>query len=161
MERTAWSGTSCCGGNGEGDLRRWRFGRGWCGGFEARGHGHSGAKAEAPATVLNSLMGVVRVAGKIGIPGLYVTEDPGAVDAAAGGRSVVVNIRRQWQDTFGLRGGASYWVRPELELGDVTSQALAHWRRKDRRPTAWSASLPNGWSRSTCSAAPATCSRAS
>ncbi|ANJ58772.1 hypothetical protein PS874_02890 [Pseudomonas fluorescens] len=38
---------------------------------------------QAPATVLNSLMGVVRVAGKIGIPGLYVTEDPGAVDAVA------------------------------------------------------------------------------
>ena len=38
---------------------------------------------QAPATVLNSLMGVVRVAGKIGIPGLCVTEDPGAVDAAA------------------------------------------------------------------------------
>jgi glutathione-independent formaldehyde dehydrogenase len=36
-------------------------------GFEARGHGHEGVKAEAPATVLNSLMGVVRVAGKIGI----------------------------------------------------------------------------------------------
>lgn len=28
-------------------------------------------------------MGITRVAGKIGIPGLYVTEDPGAVDAAA------------------------------------------------------------------------------
>ena len=35
-------------------------------GFEARGHGHDGVKHEAPATVLNSLMGVVRVAGKIG-----------------------------------------------------------------------------------------------
>ena len=52
-------------------------------GFEARGHGHDGVKHEAPATVLNSLMGVGHVAGKIGIPGLYVTEDPGAVDAAA------------------------------------------------------------------------------
>jgi glutathione-independent formaldehyde dehydrogenase len=51
-------------------------------GFEARGHGHDGVKHEAPATVLNSLMGVVRMAGKIGIPDLYVTEDPGAVDAA-------------------------------------------------------------------------------
>ncbi|MGG6922068.1 UNVERIFIED_CONTAM: formaldehyde dehydrogenase, glutathione-independent [Pseudomonas aeruginosa] len=50
-------------------------------GFEARGHGHSGSQQEAPATVLNSLMGITRVAGKIGIPGLYVTEDPGAVDA--------------------------------------------------------------------------------
>lgn len=43
-------------------------------GFEARGHGHSGSQQEAPATVLNSLMGITRVAGKIGIPGLYVTE---------------------------------------------------------------------------------------
>src|SRR5881394_1123122 len=32
-------------------------------GFEARGHGHDGAQHEAPADVLNALMGVVRVAG--------------------------------------------------------------------------------------------------
>jgi hypothetical protein len=35
---------------------------------------------EAPATVLNSLMQVTRAAGKLGIPGLYVTGDPRAVD---------------------------------------------------------------------------------
>ena len=34
--QTARSGTSWCGGDGEGDLRRWRFGRGQCGGFGAR-----------------------------------------------------------------------------------------------------------------------------
>ena len=38
---------------------------------------------EAPATVLNSLMEITRAAGAIGIPGLYVTDDPGATDAAA------------------------------------------------------------------------------
>ena len=54
-----------------------------CVGFEARGHGHAGSRTEAPATVLNSLMQVTRVAGSIGIPGLYVTEDPGAADDAA------------------------------------------------------------------------------
>ena len=52
-------------------------------GFEARGHGHDGAQREAPATVLNALMEVTRAAGKIGIPGLYVTDDPGASDAAS------------------------------------------------------------------------------
>lgn len=51
-------------------------------GFEARGYSHEGAKHESPAIVLNSLMQVARVAGKIGIPGLYVTEDPGAADVA-------------------------------------------------------------------------------
>src|SRR5450432_784880 len=50
-----------------------------CVGFEARGHGHD-AKTEAPATVLNSLMQICRAGGALGIPGLYVTEDPGASD---------------------------------------------------------------------------------
>jgi glutathione-independent formaldehyde dehydrogenase len=47
-------------------------------GFEARGHGKDAA--EAPATVLNDIMGVARVGAGLGIPGLYVTGDPGAVD---------------------------------------------------------------------------------
>src|SRR5450759_1466361 len=45
-------------------------------GFEARGHG-AGA-AEAPATVLNSIMSITRVGGRLGIPGLYVNGDTGA-----------------------------------------------------------------------------------
>ena len=44
-------------------------------GFEARGARRRG---EAPATVLNSVMSVTRAGGKLGIPGLYVTGDPGA-----------------------------------------------------------------------------------
>ncbi|MBY0508011.1 MAG: formaldehyde dehydrogenase, glutathione-independent [Bryobacteraceae bacterium] len=50
-----------------------------CVGFEARGHGHD-TVVERPATVLNSLMEVTRAGGAIGIPGLYVTGDPGGVD---------------------------------------------------------------------------------
>ena len=51
-------------------------------GFEARGHGKD-ASHEAPATVLNSLMDITRAGGSLGIPGLYVTGDPGAADEAA------------------------------------------------------------------------------
>ncbi|MGO1182740.1 MAG: formaldehyde dehydrogenase, glutathione-independent [Micrococcaceae bacterium] len=51
-------------------------------GFEARGHG-SDAQKEQPATVLNSLMEITRAGGSLGIPGLYVTGDPGAEDTAA------------------------------------------------------------------------------
>ena len=50
-----------------------------CVGFEARGHG-SCCKTEQPATVLNSVMNITRAGGAIGIPGLYVTGDPGGVD---------------------------------------------------------------------------------
>lgn len=50
-----------------------------CVGFEAHAQGHNHS-TEAPATVLNSLMESTRAGGGIGIPGLYVTEDPGGVD---------------------------------------------------------------------------------
>jgi formaldehyde dehydrogenase, glutathione-independent len=67
-----------------------------CVGFEARGHGHNGSQVEAPTTVLNALMQVTRVAGKIGIPGLYVTDDPGATDAAARKGSLAVRLGLGW-----------------------------------------------------------------
>src|SRR4051795_12695454 len=51
-------------------------------GFEARGHGENSGK-EAPATVLNSLMEITAAGGAVGIPGLYVTGDPGGIDEAA------------------------------------------------------------------------------
>jgi glutathione-independent formaldehyde dehydrogenase len=54
-----------------------------CVGFEARGHGHD-ASVEKPATVLNSIMTVTRAGGALGIPGLYVTGDPGGVDTSPG-----------------------------------------------------------------------------
>jgi glutathione-independent formaldehyde dehydrogenase len=50
-------------------------------GFEARGHGKDAA--EAPATVLNDIMSIARVGAGLGIPGLYVTGDPGAMDKDA------------------------------------------------------------------------------
>ncbi|MCC6796407.1 MAG: formaldehyde dehydrogenase, glutathione-independent [Candidatus Hydrogenedentes bacterium] len=53
-----------------------------CVGFEARGHG-ADSVVEKPATVLNSVMEVTRAGGAIGIPGLYVTGDPGGVDENA------------------------------------------------------------------------------
>jgi glutathione-independent formaldehyde dehydrogenase len=64
-------------------------------GFEARGHG-SDSDHEAPATVLNSIMDVTRAAGKLGIPGLYVTGDPGGVDDAARVGSLSIRIGLGW-----------------------------------------------------------------
>jgi glutathione-independent formaldehyde dehydrogenase len=64
-------------------------------GFEARGHG-ADADHEAPATVLNSIMDVTRAAGKLGIPGLYVTGDPGAADEAAQQGSLSIRIGLGW-----------------------------------------------------------------
>jgi glutathione-independent formaldehyde dehydrogenase len=66
-----------------------------CVGFEARGHG-ADAKREAPATVLNSLMSITRAAGALGIPGLYVTDDPGGVDDNAKVGNLSIRIGLGW-----------------------------------------------------------------
>jgi threonine dehydrogenase-like Zn-dependent dehydrogenase len=64
-----------------------------CVGFEARGHGKE-AIAERPATVLNPVMSVTQTGGRIGIPGLYVTDDPGAVDEAANTATLTTDLPR-------------------------------------------------------------------
>ncbi|WP_152227475.1 formaldehyde dehydrogenase, glutathione-independent [Pseudomonas sp. SCB32] len=89
-------------------------------GFEARGHGHSGSQHEAPATVLNSLMGVVRVAGKIGIPGLYVTEDPGAVDDAAKHGALSIRFGLGWAKSHTFHTGQT----PVMKYNRALMQAI-------------------------------------
>src|SRR5680860_1439331 len=73
-------------------------------GFEARGHG-TDADHEAPATVLNSIMTVTRAAGKLGIPGLYVTGDPGAADEAAKEGSLSIRIGLGWAKSHSFTTG--------------------------------------------------------
>jgi glutathione-independent formaldehyde dehydrogenase len=73
-------------------------------GFEAKGHG-ADSDHEAPATVLNSIMDVTRVGGKLGIPGLYVTGDPGGVDEAAKEGSLSIRIGLGWAKSHSFATG--------------------------------------------------------
>lgn len=66
-----------------------------CVGFEARGHGRNAGR-EAPATVLNSLMTITRAGGALGIPGLYVTDDPGGIDDHAKTGNLSIRIELGW-----------------------------------------------------------------
>ena len=75
-----------------------------CVGFEARGHG-ANAAIEQPATVLNTAMAVTRAGGAIGIPGLYVTGDPGAADAAAKEGSLRIRIGLGWAKSHAFYTG--------------------------------------------------------
>jgi glutathione-independent formaldehyde dehydrogenase len=86
-----------------------------CVGFEARGHG-DGAKKEAPATVLNSLMTVTRAAGSLGIPGLYVTEDPGGVDENAKFGNLSIRIGLGWAKSHHFTTGQCPVMRYNRQL---------------------------------------------
>ena len=72
-------------------------------GFEARGHGEGAG--EAPATVLNDVMTVTRVGAGLGIPGLYVTGDPGAVDEDAKRGRIGIDFGLGWAKSHSFTTG--------------------------------------------------------
>src|SRR5882724_11464412 len=86
-----------------------------CVGFEARGHGHDAA-VERPATVLNSVMTVTRAGGAIGIPGLYVTDDPGGVDDNAKTGTLGIRIGLGWAKSHGFTTGQCPVLRYNRQL---------------------------------------------
>jgi glutathione-independent formaldehyde dehydrogenase len=85
-----------------------------CVGFEARGHG-AGA-GEAPATVLNDVMSITRAAGRVGIPGLYVTGDPGGIDESAKIGQLGVRIGLGWAKSLSFTTGQCPVMRYNRQL---------------------------------------------
>jgi glutathione-independent formaldehyde dehydrogenase len=84
-------------------------------GFEAHGHG-SDAQAERPATVLNAVMDVTRAGGAVGIPGLYVTGDPGASDDAAKTGSLSIRLGLGWAKSLAFTTGQCPVMRYNRQL---------------------------------------------
>jgi glutathione-independent formaldehyde dehydrogenase len=87
-------------------------------GFEARGH----SGGEQPAVVLNQMMEITRAAGQIGIPGLYVTEDPGAVDTAAKKGNLSLRFGLGWAKAQSFHTGQT----PVLRYNRQLMQAILH-----------------------------------
>ncbi len=93
-------------------------------GFEARGH----SGGEQPAVVLNQMMEVTRAAGQVGIPGLYVTEDPGATENAAKHGNLSLRLGLGWSKALSFHTGQTPVIRYNRKL----MYALLH----DRLPIA-------------------------
>src|SRR6266508_4311889 len=93
-----------------------------CVGFEARGHGAEGSQGEAPATVQNTIMDITRAAGKLGIPGLYVTGDPGAVDEPAKVGSLSIRIGLGWAKSHSFTTGQC----PVMKYNRQLMMAILH-----------------------------------
>ncbi len=89
-------------------------------GFEAKGHGADAD--EAPATVLNSLMDITAAGGKLGIPGLYVTGDPGASDESAQKGSLSLSLGTGWAKSLSFTTGQC----PVMKYNRQLMQAILH-----------------------------------
>src|ERR1700691_4843421 len=99
-----------------------------CVGFEAKAQGTDGKIVEAPAVVLNRLMEITRAAGAIGIPGLYVTDDPAAKELAAKNGNLSLRLGLGWAKSHSLHTGQT----PVLKYNRQRMQAIL-W---DRLPIA-------------------------
>ena len=93
-----------------------------CVGFEARGHGQAESQHEQPATVLNSLMQLTRAAGRLGIPGLYVTGDPGGVDENARVGQLGIRIGLGWAKSHVLTTGQC----PVMKYNRALMECILH-----------------------------------
>jgi glutathione-independent formaldehyde dehydrogenase len=91
-----------------------------CVGFEAKTESADGRVIESPAVVLNDLMEITRPAGSIGIPGLYVTDDPGAKEAAARHGNLSLRLGLGWAKSNELHTGQT----PVLKYNRQLMQAI-------------------------------------
>ncbi len=95
-------------------------------GFEASGHGSK--NEPAPAAVINDLMDITFVAGGLGIPGLYVTEDPGAPNEDSKKGILKVRFGKGWSRSLHFHTGQA----PVLQYNRQLMMAILH----DRLPIA-------------------------
>jgi glutathione-independent formaldehyde dehydrogenase len=92
-----------------------------CVGFEAHGQGKD-AKTEKPATVLNSIMTITRAGGSLGIPGLYVTGDPGGIDENAKIGMLGIRIGLGWAKSHSFHTGQC----PVMKYNRQLMQCILH-----------------------------------
>jgi glutathione-independent formaldehyde dehydrogenase len=86
-----------------------------CVGFEAKSQDGDHV-SEAPAVVLNGLMEITRPAGSIGIPGLYVTDDPGSKDDAARHGQLALRFGLGWAKSHSFHTGQTPVLRYNRQL---------------------------------------------
>jgi glutathione-independent formaldehyde dehydrogenase len=111
--------------------------------------------------VLNQAMEIIRPAGAIGIPGLYVTEDPGAHDKAAKTGNLSLRLGLGWSKSNSFHTGQTPVLRYNHQLmmallNDrlpiakiVNAKAISLEDARRATPNSTRASPPNSCSTST------------
>jgi glutathione-independent formaldehyde dehydrogenase len=72
--------------------------------------------------VLNTVMDITRAGGRLGIPGLYVTGDPGAVDEPAKVGSLSIRIGLGWAKSHAFQTGQC----PVMKYNRQLMMAILH-----------------------------------
>lgn len=92
-----------------------------CVGFEAYAYGKS-KKIEQPNIVLNTAMEIAKAGGAVGIPGLYVTDDPGAKETSAKRGVLGIRIGLGWSKALTFTMGQT----PVMQYNRLLMNAILH-----------------------------------
>ncbi|MDA8370020.1 MAG: glutathione-independent formaldehyde dehydrogenase [Nocardiopsaceae bacterium] len=92
-------------------------------GYQARGHGDP--SQEEPAGVLNALIATVRPTGALGVPGLYLTSDPGGGDEQARQGRLAFDIGLMFEKGLRMGTGQANVKRYNRQLRDLIAQGRA------------------------------------
>lgn len=87
-------------------------------GFEAHGVG-TAADREEPQAALNSLFEIVRAAGGIGVPGIYVGSDPDPIDDDAGHGRLRLDWGKMWTKSIRIMTGMAPVTNYNRQLRDA------------------------------------------
>src|SRR5699024_3060635 len=113
-------------------------------GFEASGHGENAE--EQPAVVLNTIMDVTKAGGSLGIPGLYVTEDPGAADEDAKTGSLKVRFGQGWAKAHTFVTGQTPAMQYNRDLMKAILSGRANIAKAVNAPVIGLDDAPKGYS---------------
>ncbi|GAA3741371.1 glutathione-independent formaldehyde dehydrogenase [Spinactinospora alkalitolerans] len=91
-------------------------------GYQAKGHSGEG---EEPAAVLNALVYTVRATGALGVPGLYLSSDPGGGDEEARQGRLVLEIGKLFEKGLRMGTGQANVKRYNRQLRDLIAQGRA------------------------------------
>jgi len=91
-------------------------------GYQAQAHSGEG---EEPATVLNSLVETVRPTGMLGVPGLYLPADPGAVSEEAKQGMLLVAVGKFFEKGLRMGMGQANVKRYNRKLRDMIIEGRA------------------------------------
>jgi glutathione-independent formaldehyde dehydrogenase len=104
-----------------GEIKEQTGGEGADKGVDAVGYQARAGKGdrEEPAVVLNALIDTVRPTGMLGVPGLYVPDDPGAPDDNAKRGMLAVSVGRMFEKGLRMGTGQCNVKRYNMQLRDL------------------------------------------
>jgi glutathione-independent formaldehyde dehydrogenase len=88
-------------------------------GYQAKSYKHTDKEKEEPAIVINDMIRITKATGKLGIPGLYVPDDPGGADESVKKGRLGIDFGKLFEKGLSLATGQCNVKQYNRQLRDL------------------------------------------